>query len=68
MSQGDSSSSSEARLRTRNESEGGKNCDHAHDGMAVARKSLDCLDLSEFKQAQVPRAIQAATHWRVTLI
>ena len=28
--------------------EGGKNCDHAHDGMAVARKSLDFLDLSEF--------------------
>ena len=30
------------------ENEGGKNCDHAHDGMAVARKSLDFLDFSEF--------------------
>ena len=28
--------------------EGGKNCDHAHDGTAVARKFLDLLDLSEF--------------------
>jgi hypothetical protein len=28
--------------------EGGKNCDHAHDGMAVARKSLAFLCLSEF--------------------
>jgi hypothetical protein len=28
--------------------EGGKNCDHAHDGMEAARKSLDFLDLSEF--------------------
>jgi hypothetical protein len=28
--------------------EAGKNCDHAHDGMAVARKSLDFLGLSEF--------------------
>ena len=28
--------------------EGGKNCDHAHDGTAVTRKSLDFLDLSEF--------------------
>jgi hypothetical protein len=28
--------------------EGGKNCDHDHDGTAVARKSLHFLDLSEF--------------------
>ena len=28
-------------------SEGGKNCNHAHDGVVV-RKSLDFLDLSEF--------------------
>ena len=28
--------------------EGGKNCDHAHNGMAVARKFLGFLDLSEF--------------------
>ena len=28
--------------------EGGKNCDHAHDSMAVAQKSLGFLDLSEF--------------------
>jgi len=27
---------------------GGKNCDHALDTMAVARKSLEFLDLSEF--------------------
>jgi hypothetical protein len=26
----------------------GKNCDHAHDGMAVARKSPAFLGLSEF--------------------
>jgi hypothetical protein len=28
--------------------ERGKNCDHAHDSMAMARKSLGFLDLSEF--------------------
>ena len=28
--------------------EGGKNCDHAHNGMAVARKSPAFLGLSEF--------------------
>jgi hypothetical protein len=28
--------------------QGGKNCDHAHDGMAVARKSPAFLGLSEF--------------------
>jgi hypothetical protein len=28
--------------------EAGQNCDHAHDGMAVARNSLDFLDLSGF--------------------
>jgi len=28
--------------------EGGKNCDHAHDGIALARKSPDFLGLSEF--------------------
>ena len=28
--------------------EGGKNCDHAHDGTAVAQKSLDFPGLSEF--------------------
>jgi hypothetical protein len=28
--------------------QGGKNCDHAHDGMAVAGKSLAFLGLSEF--------------------
>jgi hypothetical protein len=28
--------------------EGGKNCDHAHDGMAVTRKSLAFLGLLEF--------------------
>ena len=28
--------------------EGGKNCDHGHDGMEVARKSLDFLGLLEF--------------------
>ena len=27
---------------------GGKNCDHAHNGMAVARKSPAFLGLSEF--------------------
>jgi len=30
------------------ENEGGKNGDHAHNGMAVARKSLAFLDFSEF--------------------
>jgi hypothetical protein len=28
--------------------EAGQNCDHAHDGMAVVRNSLDFLDLSRF--------------------
>jgi hypothetical protein len=28
--------------------EGGTNCDHAHDGTAVARRSLHLLGLSEF--------------------
>ena len=28
--------------------EGGKNCDHAHDGMAVTRKSLAFFGLSKF--------------------
>jgi hypothetical protein len=28
--------------------EGGKNCDHAHDGMAGTRKSLEFLHVSEF--------------------
>jgi hypothetical protein len=46
-----SSSSSEARL-TNTEGEqgkkGGKNRDHAHDGMAVAQKSLGFLSVSEF--------------------
>jgi len=28
--------------------ERGKNCDHAHDSMAVARKALGLLDFSEF--------------------
>ncbi len=30
------------------ENEGEKNCDHAHEDMAVPRKSLDLLDFSEF--------------------
>ena len=40
-----------ANLRTRKESRerrGGKNRDHAHDGMAVAQKSLGLLSVSEF--------------------
>ena len=32
--------------------EGGKNCDHAHDGMAVARKSLAFLNFQGFAQPQ----------------
>jgi hypothetical protein len=28
--------------------EAGQNCDHAHDGMAVSRNSLDFLDLWGF--------------------
>ena len=32
--------------------EGGKNCDHAHDGMAVARKSLAFLKFQGFEQPQ----------------
>ena len=32
--------------------EGGKNCDHAHDGMAVARKSLAFLNFRSFEQPQ----------------
>jgi hypothetical protein len=36
--------------------EGGKNCDYAHDGTMVARKSLDLLDLSEFEQAHAVAA------------
>ena len=30
----------------------GKNCDHAHDGMAVARKSLAFLNFLSFEQPQ----------------
>jgi len=33
--------------------EGGKNCDHAHDGMAVARKSLAFLNFQGFEQPQL---------------
>jgi hypothetical protein len=36
--------------------EGGKNRDYAHDGTAVARKSLDLLDLLEFEQAHAAAA------------
>ena len=32
--------------------EGRKNCDHAHDGMAVARKSLAFLNFLSFEQPQ----------------
>jgi hypothetical protein len=32
--------------------EGGKNGDHAHDGMAVARKSLAFLNFRSFEQPQ----------------
>jgi hypothetical protein len=32
--------------------EGGKNCDHAHDGMALARKSLAFLNFQGFEQPQ----------------
>src|SRR5450830_1365616 len=45
-----SSSSRPARLRRRKESsetKGGENRNHAQDGMAVARKSPDFLDLSK---------------------
>ena len=37
---------------------GGKNRDHAHDGMAVAQKSLDFLIVSEFlsMDSLLPRA------------
>ena len=34
--------------------EAGQNCDHAHDGMAVARNSLDFLDLSGFEHELGP--------------
>jgi hypothetical protein len=30
--------------------EGGKNCDHAHDDMALARKSLAFLNFQDFEQ------------------
>ena len=33
--------------------QGGKNCDHAHDGMAVARKSLAFLNFQGFEQPQL---------------
>jgi hypothetical protein len=34
--------------------EGGKNCDHAHDDMALARKSLAFLNCQDFEQPQFP--------------
>ena len=34
--------------------EAGQNCDHAHDGMAVARNSLDFLDLRGFEHELGP--------------
>jgi hypothetical protein len=37
--------------------EGGKNCDHAHDGMAVARKSLAFLNFRSFEQPQGARTV-----------
>ena len=39
--------------------EGGKNRDHAHDGMAVARKSLAFLGFRSFEQPQRYLAIAA---------
>ena len=33
--------------------QGGMNCDHAHDGMAVARKSLAFLNFQGFEQPQL---------------
>src|ERR1035437_6282461 len=37
--------------------EGGKNGDHAHDGMAVARKSLAFLNFRSFEQPQGARTV-----------
>jgi hypothetical protein len=34
--------------------EGGKNCDHAYNCIALARKSLHLLDFRSFEQAQDP--------------
>jgi hypothetical protein len=51
MSQGDElklQRGAAANMEREQGNEGGKNCDHAHDGTAVARKSLHLLDLSEF--------------------
>src|SRR5450830_1224793 len=51
MSQGDElklQGGAAANTEREQENEGGKNCDHAHDGMAVARKTLDFLGLLEF--------------------
>src|SRR5664280_1630256 len=36
--------------------EAGKNCDHAHDDMALARKSLAFLNFQDFEQPQALRA------------
>jgi hypothetical protein len=33
--------------------EGGKNCDHAHNGMAVARKSLDFSTFRSFEKHRI---------------
>ncbi len=55
MSQGDEFKlQGDAAANTEREqgNEGGKNCDHAHDGMAVARKSLAFLDFQGFEQPQ----------------
>jgi hypothetical protein len=45
----------QTRLRTRNESAGkrGRNCDRAHNGMAVARKSLDFSTFRSFEKHRI---------------
>src|SRR5665647_3551585 len=43
----------------------GKNCDHAHDGMAVARKSLAFLNFLSFEQPQAasPTRAKVPVNW-----